>query len=131
MRILIRVFAIVLLLAAIAVGLFAADYTITVTVNGGAISYTHSKDNQGKAHGAKGHQKVQKGDQVTWVCDGTCQNLAVKFKKDNPCSGNSTTSCKVSDSSYVAIFPYSIAAVYGTNVAIDDPDIIVDNSGTR
>src|SRR5258706_779657 len=98
MRILVRAVAIVVPLIAIAVGLFAADYTITVSVgkDGKKISYRHAKAGGGSSHGAKGHQIVLPGDKITWMCDSTCKKPAVQYKIDNPCMTNPTPiSCVV------------------------------------
>ena len=133
MRMLIRICAL-LALCFMAAALFGASYTytITVTVSGnGKFTYTHVEATGKGKHGDKGHQEAGAGDTIKWVCDSSCSNLIVRFKNDNsPCAAAGAT-CVVSDLSSMAIFPYSIAANYssGTKIAVDDPDVIVDNVG--
>jgi hypothetical protein len=131
MRILVRTVAIAAPLIAIAAGLFAADYTITVSVdNKGKIGYHHTKGGGGKSHGAKGHQVVAPGEKITWVCDKTCKNPTVQFKTDNPCMNPTPTTCVAGD--YFGIFPYSIAVMnQAGGIVMHDPDVIVDNGGER
>jgi hypothetical protein len=123
----------VLLPGVAATALFAADYTITVSINGSTISAYKHKEKGGKGTpGANGHQRVVAGDTITWACDGsTCMNVVVKFKAYNPCSSFSPTTCTVNSNATLSLFPYSIAASNNSGaIAVDDPDVIVDNSGT-
>jgi hypothetical protein len=113
-------------------GAFAADYKITVTVQSGAVSYMHSENAGGNPHGNKGHQLVHKDDTISWECNGDCKKVAVTFKGSSPCS-KSPNPCGVTSNAVVGVFPYGIAAFDkdGNIIAVDDPDVIVDNSGMR
>jgi hypothetical protein len=123
----------VLLPCIIAAALLAADqYTINVSTDGsGVISYDH-RDSKGMktSKGENGHHFVKTGDTVTWQCGKDtkkCSFVAVKFKGTAPCTLSGNT-CMVTDSSAIALYPYSIAVSTPSGVAVDDPDIIVDNN---
>jgi hypothetical protein len=113
-----------------AVGLLSATtYTINVSANtSGVISYVHSHG------GKKGHQFVKLHDTIVWQCDPmpdtgySCSAVGVKFKSSAPCTVSMNT-CYVTDNSDLAPFPYSIAVSYNSGLAVDDPDVIVDNAG--
>jgi hypothetical protein len=115
-----------------AAGLFSANmYTVYVSTDGNKINYRHQK-----GRGIHGHQFVVHGDTVTWTCDtpsGTfgCTAVAVKFKTISPCT-ISANSCMVPDTNTddFTPYPYSIAVSFGSKLVVDDPEVIVDNSGT-
>jgi hypothetical protein len=117
-----------------AAGLFAANYTINVSADqNGNVNYIH-KDSNGlvSKKGKKGHHFVKQYDQITWQCDRApsagfaCTAVAIKFKHDSPCATPGQT-CAVNSNLDIAIFPYTVAVSSGYGVAIDDPDVIVDN----
>jgi hypothetical protein len=123
--------------------LWAADYTITVSVSSGTISnYTHDEPKGKGNKGSNGHQRVteKKTDTITWQCDTSCTGVGIAFKAPdrkaskplcNPLTPSTgTIKCVVDDFSGmgILIFPYTVAATYSGGVAIDDPDVIVDPS---
>ena len=125
-----------------AAALFAADYTIAITVDAnGGISYGHAATGTNPKHGGNGHQAAGTGETITWQCatGNRCSAVSVQFKNNSPCQGNANpnanenlTTCKVTASDLMKVFPYSIAVSWdkGKGVTVDDPDVIVDNGAT-
>lgn len=113
------------------------QFNITVSISSGKPQFQHLN-----GYGYNGTQRTSSanGDSIKWACPANASNkcqISVVFERGNtPCSqatlptGSSVT-CLVTagkNSTYLfASYAYNIAIYDGTNLALADPDVIVDN----
>lgn len=125
-------------------------YTVSVDVDSaGNIKYAH-QSSSGHPNGAKGSQIAVANDVITWQCTGMCQSVHVLFEREHtPCNGKKddlynkgsqgtslpcTISVGAATDGTFKTFSYNIAVYWsaGTSgpsgLALDDPDVIVDNN---
>jgi hypothetical protein len=120
--------------------LAGASYNITVSIGS-----THKPVFVHSGTGSYGTQQAATGDTITWTCtpasgSASCTMYVLFERGYSPChqkddlgSGSSLV-CKIDagtgDNQWFYSYAYNIAIYDGSNLALADPDVIVDNSPT-